>query len=339
MQLRWSRQDLVLHHPFTIAYSTTPAKQTVLVELEHDGLVGFGEAVPTAYYGQTLESAEAALAGMASLLGSDPFQIEPILHRCLQRFDDQRAAVSAVDAALHDWVGKRLGVPVWRLMGLDPTAAPMTSFTIGIDEPGMIEKKTAEAAEYPLLKIKVGTDRDDEILSTVRRVAPNKTLRVDANAGWSADVAENCLRRVAAYGIELIEQPMPPGDPQAMRRLRDLEVIPIVADESCVRPSDVLPLRGCVDGINIKMCKCGGIREALTLIRLARACQLKVMIGCMVESSVGIAQAAQLAPLADWIDLDGHLLLANDPFEGIGGAGGRLTLTDRPGLGVARKKP
>ncbi len=338
MKLRWATQELVLKHPFTIARSSVSAKQTLLVELEHDGLVGVGEAIPAAYYGQTPASAEDALAGMADLLGDDPFQIDPILTRCFERFDDQRAAVSAVDSALHDWVGKRLGVPVWRLLGLDPGAVPITSFTIGIDDPDAIEAKTAEAAEFPVLKVKVGTDHDEQILSAVRRVAPDKTLRVDANAGWPPATAAERIRQLVPYGLELVEQPVEPGDNQALRRLCQLGIAPIVADESCVGPADVIPLAGCVDGINIKLSKCGGIREAIRMIHLARACGLKIMIGCMIESSVGIAQAAQLAPLADWVDLDGHLLIRNDPFEGIGGATGRLTLTDRPGLGVVRRR-
>lgn len=335
MELRWSRQQLILKHAFTISRSSVSAKQTIRVELDHDGVVGLGEAIPTDYYGQTLNSAESALSGMADMLGDDPFQIEPILDRCLERYDDQRAAVSALDGALHDWVGKKLGVPVWRLLGLDPTAAPVSSFTIGIDEIDVIEAKTAEAAEFPILKVKVGTEHDEEILSAVRRVAPDKTLRVDANCGWTAAGAVDEIARLKRHNIEFVEQPIAPGHNDDLRGLRSRTDIPIVVDESSVRPGDVIPLSGCVDGINVKLCKCGGIREALRMIHLARACGMRIMLGCMIESSLGIAQAAQLAPLVDWIDLDGHLLIGNDPFEGIGGAGGRLTLTDRPGLGVA----
>ncbi len=334
MRLTCRRQELILRHTFTIARSSISAKQTLVVELEHDGLVGLGEAVPTSYYGQTLQSAEAAFAGMTDLLGDDPFQIEPILARCLDRFDDQRSAVAALDGALHDWVGKKLGVPVWRLLGLDAATAPTSSFTIGIDDPATIEAKTAEAAEYPILKVKVGTDADEQILSAVRRAAPGKTLRVDANCGWSVDDAVARIRGLEPFDVEFVEQPIAPGDNDTLRAVRQDSPLPIVADESSVRPADVVGLAGCVDGINIKLCKCGGIRQALRMIHLARACDLKIMLGCMIESSLGIAQAAHLAPLVDWIDLDGHLLIANDPFSGIGGEGGRLTLTDRPGLGV-----
>ncbi len=337
MKLRWSRQQLLLEHTFTISRSSASAKETLLVTLEHDGIVGLGEAIPSDYYGQSLASNEAALGGMARLLGGDPFQIEPILQRCIEQYDDQRAAVSAVDGALHDWVGKRLGVPVWRLLGLDAGAAPLTSFTIGIDEADVVEAKTAEAAAYPILKVKVGTDDDEAILSAVRRAAPDKILRVDANAGWSPETAAECIRRLARFDLQFVEQPIAPGDRQTLRRLRQSVGMPLIADESSVRPADVVPLAGCVDGINIKLSKCGGIRQALRMIHLARACGLKVMLGCMIESSAGIAQAAQLAPLVDWVDLDGHLLIRNDPFEGIGGAAGRLTLTNRPGLGVSER--
>lgn len=337
MRLTWHRQELSLRHTFTIARSSVSTKQTIVVELEHDGIIGFGEAVPTGYYHQTLESAEFALAGMTNLLGDDPFQIEPILARCLERFDQQRAAVSALDGALHDWIGKKLGAPVWRLLGLDPAAAPVSSFTIGIDDPATIEAKTREAAEYPILKVKVGTDDDETILAAVRRAAHDKTVRVDANCGWQADEAIEQIRRLARFNLEFVEQPIAPGDSDAFPAIRSASPVPIVADESSVRPADVIPLAGCVDGINIKLCKCGGIREALKMIHLARACNMKIMLGCMIESSLGIAQAAQLAPLVDWIDLDGHLLISNDPFTGIGGHAGRLTLTDQPGLGVVKQ--
>ena len=271
---------------------------------------------------------------MGGLLGSDPFDLQGIIERLLDGFDDQRATVAAVDAALHDWIGKRLNAPVWRVLGLDRGRTPLTSFTIGIDEPEMIGRKVDEAAEYPILKVKVGGDGDEQILQAVRQHAPDKTVRVDANCGWTGANALENLRRVARFDIEFVEQPMPAGDNAALAELTRAGVLPVVADESAVRPSDVSALAGCVDGINIKLCKCGGIRQALEMIHLARGLGLKVMLGCMVESSLGIAAAAQLAPLVDWVDLDGHLLLAEDPFVGIGGQGGKLTLSDRPGLGV-----
>ncbi len=337
MQLSWHRQDLRLHRPFTIARGTAVKKQTLVVELTQDGVTGLGEAVPTNYYGQSLDSAERTLAAMQPLLGEDPFNLQSILELLLQRFGDQLATVAAVDFALHDWLGKRLGVPTWRLLGLDPAKAPPTSFTIGIDKPELIEQKVAEAAWHPILKVKLGTEFDEAILQAVRRIAPEKRIRVDANAGWKPQQALDNIRMCARYGVEYVEQPVPPGDNETLRRLREARVLPIVVDESCVVAGDVARLNGCVDGINIKLDKCGGIRAGLQMIHAAKILGMKVMLGCMIGSSLYIAALAQLSPLADWLDLDGHLLLAEDPFEGLGYQAGRLILSDRPGLGVASR--
>ena len=335
MKLSWFRQTLVCRHPFATAHGIEPPKETIVVAIEHEGVVGYGEAIPTALYGQSLKSAEATLSAAGDLLGGDPFAIEPTVDRLLERFDDQRATVCAIDAALHDWVGKRLETPTWRLLGVDPAAMPITSFTIGVDDLDAIETKVREADAYPTLKVKIGTDQEEQILSIVRRLAPDKTVRVDANTGWSADDADARLRRAAEYGVEFVEQPVPVDDHETLKRLTAADVVPIIVDESAIVPADVAPLAGRVDGINIKLCKAGGIREAYRMIAIARSLGMRVMLGCMIESSLGIAAAAQLAPLVDYIDLDGHLLLASDPYDGIGGARGRLTLTERPGLGVA----
>jgi L-alanine-DL-glutamate epimerase-like enolase superfamily enzyme len=336
MKLSWTRQELHLRHTFTIARGSQAVAETLLVQIEHDGLCGFGEAVPNPYYHQDLASAEAALAQMQPLLGNDPFRLQTILEAVLQRFDHQRATVAALDAALHDWIGKRLNVPVWRLLGLDPARVPLTSFTIGIDDLGAIARKVSEAADYPILKVKLGTEYDLDILRTIRGLAPHKRLRADANAAWSPRQAIARLREIAPFDVQFIEQPVPPGDNAALAEVRRAAILPVVADESCVRPADLPALAGCVDGVNIKLSKCGGIRQAFQMIHLARGLGLRVMLGCMIESSLGIAAAAQLAPLADWLDLDGHLLVADDPFAGIGGAGGNLTLSAQPGLGVHR---
>lgn len=337
MKLTWRRCRVHLKHPFLIArnrQNSDTGKEVLLIRIEAGGQVGLGEAAPISYYRQSLDSAEAMLSQAAGMLGDDPFALDAILHPIGARFPGESAAIAAIDAALHDLVGKLLGVPVWKLLGLDPARVPLTSFTIGLDEPEVVARKTAEAAEYPILKIKAGTDDDDAILSAVRREAPDKILRVDANCGWtSANVMERC-RRVMRYQPEMIEQPTPAGDHGALPGVRAAGVAPLFADESCRGVGDVLGCVGCFDGINIKLSKCGGIRPAVQMIHTARAAGLKIMLGCMVETSVGIAAAAHLAPLVDAVDLDGHLLLSDDPFAGIGGAGGRLTLTDRPGLGV-----
>lgn len=341
MHLRWQRRTVHLTHPFNIARTqrtATTEKQVLIVEIEHEGVVGWGEAAPVSYYRQSLESAEAALDRARGLLGDDPFDLDAIHARLDGTIGDQSATIAALDGALHDWIGKRLGVPVWRLLGLDRSRVPLTSFTIGIDDPDVVTRKVREAAAYPILKIKVGTPDDDAILRAVREAAPDKTLRVDGNCGWTASNALECARHVATFGVEMIEQPLPPGDDDSVRALRAANLAPLIADESCVHEGDVVACGGVYDGINIKLSKCGGIRPALRMIHVARALGLSIMLGCMVETSVGIAAALQLAPLVDWLDLDGHLLLADDPFEGIAGKAGVLRLSDQPGLGLRAQK-
>jgi L-alanine-DL-glutamate epimerase-like enolase superfamily enzyme len=235
--------------------------------------------------------------------------------------------------ALHDWLGKKLGQPLWRILGLNPASTPVTSYTIGIDSTEKMLEKVREAPEFPILKVKVGTDRDDEILSAIRRET-DRTIRVDANAAWQPREAEQRITELAGYDLEFVEQPVPAGSPESLRRVRESVDLPIISDESSVVPEDVPGLFGCVDGINIKLSKCGGIRQALKMIHTARSAGLKVMLGCMIESSVAITAAAQLSPLADYADLDGNLLISNDPARGVTVNAGRLVLPEGPGLGV-----
>ena len=337
MDLSWRRIHLKLTSPFRTASAERTDKKTICVRLEHRGVEGWGEVVPMDTYGQSLESAEDALREIARHLAGDdlnPFHVEPIVEHLLSRFDGQRAAIAGVDAALHDWIGKKLDLPVSEYLGLDPSKAPATSFSIGIDEPNAIREKTRAAEAFPILKVKVGADRDEQTLAIIREIAPRKTIRVDANMAWSVEQALERIPRLAEYDIEFVEQPIPAGDNEGLRTLRDAAICPIVADESCIRPSDVPGLAGCVDGINIKLSKCGGVREALKMIHIARSLDMKIMLGCMIEGSLGIAAAAQLAPLADWLDLDGHLHLSQDAFTGFGGTCGRLRIGQSPGLGV-----
>jgi L-Ala-D/L-Glu epimerase len=340
VKLTCHRRHLNLRHPFIIARAlgtTSTDKEVLLVNIEHKGVVGWGQAAPIPYYHQSLDSNEEALRGIAGMLGDDPFALDAILDPIWARYADQSAAIAAVDGALHDLIGKLLGVPVWKLLGLDASRAPLTSFTIGIDKLDVMAAKVREAAEYPVLKIKVGTDDDVPVMEMIRREAPNKIVRVDANCGWtSANVLEK-LREMSRFNIELIEQPTPRGEHAGLPAARAAHVAPLIADESCIGVDDVLRCAGAFDGINIKLSKCGGIRRAVQMIHTARSAGMKVMLGCMVETSVGIAPAAHLMPMVDYVDLDGHLLLADDPFEGLGGAGGRLTLTQRPGLGVVEQ--
>lgn len=338
MKLTWQRHAVRLHHPFNTAHTPrgadTSRKEVLIVRIDHDGQTGWGEAAPVSYYQQSLDSAERVFTQAADMLGDDPFALDAILDPIRERFPDQPAAMAAIDAALHDLIGKRLNLPIWKLFGLEPARLPPTSFTIGIDDLDTISAKVREAGDYPILKVKLGTDDDEAILSVIRREAAHKPLRVDANCGWPPDRLADRCRMAARYGVEMIEQPTPRGEHDALTAVRTAGMPPLIADESCFGPEDILTCARYFDGINIKLCKCGGIRRAMRTIHTARAAGLKIMIGCMVETSVGIAAAAQLGPLVDYLDLDSHLLLANDPFEGPGGEAGRLTLNDRPGLGA-----
>lgn len=340
MKLSWKRIKAHTKHPFRIARpgSSVDADgrsiERILVSVEHDGIIGLGEAVPVAYYKQSADSVEAALGQAQSLLGDDPANIDAIVDRLLETLDDHRAAVSAIDLALHDWLGKREGQPVWKLLGLNPNDTPATSMTLGIDRLDLLAEKVAQAAAFSILKIKVGTEHDGETLTTLRELAPYKQIRVDANCGWPPHDLRRHFAEMLAYDVELIEQPTLPGHLDALRACRNACCVPIVADEDSVRPGDVPALAGAYDGINIKLTKCGGIREARRMIDLARKHGMNVMLGCMVETSVGIAGAAQIASLCDYVDLDGHLLLADDPFCGLAFEKGVVRPSDAPGLGV-----
>lgn len=336
MKLRWQRQTLQPRHVFATAQGATDEKETLVVELEHDGIVGLGEATPSRLYGQSLESTERALERIRGLLGDDPLRIESIVRAMIECCDDQRAAMAAVDSALHDWAGKRLGTPVWRLLGLDRPQVK-TTFTIGVADPAETRMKIDEAlAEgYEALKIKVGIESDQETLGYIRERFHGPLL-LDANEAWTPDEAVERIEALRPMRPAMIEQPLRAADWRELGRLRALGVAPIVADESCERPADVVKLNGLVDGVNIKLSKCGGIREAVRMVTLARALGMKVMFGCFVSSSLAIAPALCLASLADWIDLDGHLLLARDPFRGIDSRGSVIGLGDAAGLGIRR---
>lgn len=335
MRLRWRRQTLRPRHHFATAHGGIDHKTVLVVELEHGGLVGYGEIVPSALYGQSIESSEAALDDCASRMGADPFAIVPILDGLIARHDGQRAAVAGIDSALHDWVGKRLGLPVWKLLGLGRPEC-RTTYTIGVADPDETREKVREAlAEgYEALKVKVGVESDEQTLAMIRELFDGP-LYLDANEGWSAAQAVERIRALSRFRPALIEQPLRREEWRAFGELRAAGVAPIYADESCERVSDVVRLAGLVDGVNIKFTKCGGIRQALRMIHVARALGLGVMLGCFVSSSLAIAPALSLASLADHVDLDGHLLLAEDPFRGIARHGSRIGLGDAPGLGVA----
>ena len=339
MTLRLSTEILTLHtrHPFIIARGGQSEYRTLMVKItDADGTEGWGEAAAPRFYGETRETVEAALSTYAPLLGDDPFQLDAIESALATTLKRNAAARVAISAALHDLVGKRLGVPLWRYWGLDRARAPRSTFTIGIDTPDMIRQKVAEAADYPILKVKLGSSDDVAILRTMRE-ATDREIRVDANCGWTAAQAVRMLPVLEEFGVTVLEQPVAPDDLDGLSHVRQHARIPIIADESCVTAADIPRLAGRVDGINIKLAKCGSLREALRMIAVARTHQMMVMVGCMIESSLGITAAAHLTPLVDFVDLDGAALLRDDPFTGAAIAGGQVTLPDAPGLGVTRR--
>jgi L-alanine-DL-glutamate epimerase-like enolase superfamily enzyme len=339
MSLRLSHEIVTVHtrHPFVIARGGSSEYRVVRITVtDEDGATGWGEAAPNRFYGESAESASACVERLAPVIAAlDPWALEDAERLMNEAIRFNGSVKSGISAALHDLAGKRLGVPLWKLWGLDPARAPQSSFTIAIaqDEAELV-RRVEEAAEYPVLKIKLGTPRDAEIIRTVRTAAPEKTLRVDANAAWTPKHALAMIELLMDYGVEFVEQPLPPHDLEGLRFVRERSPLPIVADESCVTSADIPKLAGVVDGINIKLSKCGGLREALRMVSTARAHGMLVMCGCMVETSLGITAAAHLTPLLDYADLDGAALLKDDPFVGATIAGGRIAIPTGPGLGV-----
>ena len=337
--MKLSHQTIELNptHPFVIARGGYAHHRNVIVRLiDDDGIAGFGEAAPNRYYGESVSSVIAALGQFKPIVErADPFALEATEGHLNRVLRGNASAKSAISAALHDLVGKKLGLPVYRMWGLDASPTPQSSFTIAIAENDELERRVAEAREYPILKIKLGTDRDTEIVRIVRNAAPQKRLRVDANAAWTAKHAVRMSDFLHDNGVEMLEQPVPANDIEGLRFVRNRSRLPVFADESCLVATDVAKLAGAVDGINIKLAKCGSLREALRMVHTVRALDMQVMAGCMIESSLGISAIAQVAPLLDAADFDGAALLSSDPFRGVTIAGGTIRLTDAPGLGAS----
>ena len=330
MNIRYQVTDLKLVHPFKIARRAVDEFRQV-ISVEIDG--GLGETAPARFYGETIETVQVASDILDAGLDGDLDLIESVMSELESILGRNYAAKSAIDMALHDRLGKKLGVPLYQLWGLDPKATPLSTFTIGIDEPEIMQQKVREAEAYPLLKVKLGTHRDLELIRALREVT-DKPIYVDANTAWTPKEAVRKIRELAPYGVELIEQPTKPDDLEGLKFVREHSELPIFADESVKRAADIPSLVGCVDGVNIKLVKCGGLLEAMRIIHIARAHGLQVMIGCMIESSLGITAAAHLTPLVDYADLDGHLLVANDPYRGVTLEKGKLVLPNLPGIGV-----
>jgi L-Ala-D/L-Glu epimerase len=329
--------ELRTRHPFIIARGGQSDHRTVWVRLtDSDGVEGWGEAAPSKFYGETADSVLAALKVYGAMLPDDPFLVEKAEQSWATKLRGNAAARAALSSALHDLIGKRLDTPVYRLWGLDPCAAPKSTFTIGLGTPEQIQAKVREAAEYPVLKVKLGTDRDVEILKAIRDTT-DKEIRVDANCGWTVKQAIRMLPVLDEFGVTVLEQPLAPQDHEGLAAVSAQADIPVIADESCLISDDIPPLVGKVDGINIKLAKCGSLREALRMIAVARAHGMMVMVGCMIESSLGITAAAHFTPLVDIVDLDGAALLANDPFMGATIDRGQVSLPTEPGLGLRRR--
>jgi L-alanine-DL-glutamate epimerase-like enolase superfamily enzyme len=328
-------------HPFAIARGTTSEHRLIRVKVsDGDGMEGWGEAAPNRFYGETLETALGALERLRPVVeAANPWMLEDIESEMNRALRFNGSVKSAISAALHDLAGKRLGVPLYKLWGLDPAKAPPSSFTIAIAaNEAELRERVGQAAQYPVLKVKLGTDHDEAIIRTVREAAPDKRLRVDANAAWTAKHALRMIDVLVECGVEYVEQPLPAHDLDGTRFVRERSALPVICDESCVVASDIPKLVGVADGINIKLSKCGGLREALKMIATARSHGMLVMAGCMIETSLGITAAAHFAPLLDYADFDGAALLANDPYEGATIAGGKIALPAGPGLGVTQRR-
>lgn len=329
--------DLALKHVFTVATYSRTTTPDVQVEIEYDGITGYGEASMPPYLGESVESVMNFLQKVNLEQFNDPFQLDDILTYVDDIMPGNCAAKASVDIALHDLVGKLLDAPWYKIWGLDKDKAPSTTYTIGIDTPEVVKEKTEEVAgQFNILKVKLGRDNDKEIINAIRSVS-NLPIAVDANQGWADKYyAIDMIHWLKEQEIVMIEQPMPKTRLDDIAWVTGQSPLPIFADESLQRLSDVAKLKGAFTGINIKLMKCTGMREAWKMVTLARALDMKVMIGCMTETSCAVSAAAQLSPGVDFADLDGNLLIANDCFKGMEVVRGKITLNDLPGIGVMK---
>jgi L-Ala-D/L-Glu epimerase len=326
--------DLQLRHTFTLANSTRKNTPDVLTRIEIDGVVGYGEASMPPYLGESIETATHFLSSLDLGQFNDPFELDDILQYVDSVMSGNTAAKAAVDIAMHDLVGKMMNQPWYKIWGFNSSDTPNTSFTIGIDTPEVVRQKVTEAAPYKILKVKLGQATDQQMIETIRTVT-DKPLCVDVNQGWTDRTkALETIYWLKENGVVLVEQPLPKTAIDDMVWLTQNSPLPTIADESLQRLPDVMKAHGVYNGINIKLMKCTGMREAHQMLTLARSLDMKVMIGCMTETSCGVSAAAQLAPKADWADLDGNLLILNDPFTGMQIIDGKVTLIDKPGIGI-----
>lgn len=336
LKLSFEPYNLQLKHVFTLAGSSRSTTPVMLTKLEFDGITGYGEASMPPYLGESQESAGKFLSALNLQQFTDPFRMDEILEYVDNSAPGNTAAKASVDIALHDLVGKIMGQPWYKIWGLSAEKTPVTSFTIGIDTPEVVRQKVKEAAGFKILKVKLGRDTDREMIETIRSVT-DVPMCVDVNQGWKdKKMALDMIFWLKEKGIQYVEQPMPKESRDELAWLTQNSPLPVIADEALQRLSDVQAAIGAYSGINIKLMKCTGMREAHKMINLARANKMKVMIGCMTETSCAISAAAQLSPLATWADLDGNLLISNDLYSGMKIVDGKITLNDLPGIGITK---
>ncbi|MDH6308727.1 L-alanine-DL-glutamate epimerase-like enolase superfamily enzyme [Dysgonomonas sp. PFB1-18] len=338
MTLTFKPYDLQLRHVFTLANSSRKTTPVVLTEIVYDGITGYGEASLPPYLGETQASVMEFLKKVNLEQFSSPFELEDILTYVDKIADNNTAAKASVDIALHDLVGKLMNQPWYKIWGLNKADTPDTTFTIGIDTDEVVKQKTKEAAPYNILKVKLGRDTDKQMIEAIRSVT-DKPIAVDANQGWKdKHYALDMIYWLKEKGVVMLEQPLSKYNLEDAAWITERSPIPVFADESFQRLPDILRIKGAFSGINIKLMKCTGMREAWKMITIARAANMNVMIGCMTETSCAISAATQLSSGVDWADLDGNLLISNDCFKGVTVTNGRMTLNDLPGIGIERLK-
>jgi len=338
MTFRFRPYTLQLKHVFTVAVSSRTTTPVMLTEVEYDGVVGYGEASMPPYLGESHETAAAFLSKVDLGPFTNPFELETILGAVDAIAPGNHAAKASVDIALHDLVGKIMKQPWYNIWGYDPVKAPVTTFTIGIDTPEVVRQKTREAAEFKVLKIKLGRDTDKAMVEAIRSVT-DKPLTGDANQGWTdRQQALDMIGWLKERGFLYVEQPLPKERVDDLAWLTERSPIPVIGDEGVQRLADVRKASGVYSGINIKLMKSTGMREAQKMLQLARALGMKVMLGCMTETSCGISAASHLSPMVDWADLDGALLISNDVFDGTTVVDGKVTIPNRPGIGAVKKR-
>lgn len=336
LKLKFKPYTLELRHVFTVAANSRTTTPVVLTEVEYDGLTGYGEASMPPYLGESHQTVLEFLSKVDLSKYENPFELDTILGDIDSIAPGNAAAKASVDIALHDLLGKIMNQPWYNIWGINKDKTPFTTFTIGIDTPDVVIQKVREAEEYKILKVKLGRDNDKEMIDTIRSVT-NKPLTVDANQGWKdKEEALDMIHWLNERNVLFVEQPMPKTQPDDLAWLTEHSPLPTMADESVQRLSDVVKVKDIFSGINIKLMKCTGMREAYKMIILARSLGMKVMLGCMTETSCAISAASHLSPLVDWADLDGALLIKNDVFNGTKIIDGKVTLSPLPGIGIKK---